>query len=82
MSATYGEGSQLDTFNRTLALTTRCHWQGSECPMSFGRDKDGTLYSEVQCIMGNGHMDASYRQTDTYENTTFTQLHWWMVTVY
>ena len=28
----------------------------------------GTLYSEVQCIMGNGHMGApAYEQTDRHK---------------
>ena len=34
---------------------------------------EGALYSEVQCIIGNGHM-AMDRQTHTYENITFPQL--------
>ena len=38
-----------------------------------------TLYSEVQCIMGNGtHVN---RQTDTIENTTFPQLRWRVVKI-
>ena len=37
------------------------------------------LYSEVQCIMGNGHMGSTANgqtdtQTDTCENITFLQL--------
>ena len=34
----------------------------------------GELYSEVQYIMGNGHMPPPNR--DTCENITFPQLHW------
>ena len=34
-----------------------------------GRGCMGSLYSEVQCIIGNG-------QTDTTENITFPQLRW------
>ena len=34
-----------------------------------------TLYSEVQCIMNNGHMGPSPREhTDACENITFPQL--------
>ena len=43
----------------------------------------GSLYGEVQCIMGNGHMWLllwTERQTDRTENITFQQLHWWAVT--
>ena len=32
------------------------------------------LYSEVWCIMGNGHMGSPRGQTDTTENITFPQL--------
>ena len=40
-----------------------------------------SLYSEVQCISGNGHMETTLcvqidRQTDTTENITLTQLRW------
>ena len=31
----------------------------------------GSLYGEAQCIMGNGHIAHSCRQTDTTENITF-----------
>ena len=44
--------------------------------MSRGRDP----YSEVQCIMGNGHMGPTPLpmdgQTDTCENISIPQLHW------
>ena len=47
---------------------------GSPCPMSGG---GGKLYSEVQCIMGNGHMGIltlwTEWQTDTCENITLMQ---------
>ena len=39
----------------------------------------GALYSEVQCIMGNGHMETPppvKRKTDMSEIITFPQLHW------
>ena len=36
----------------------------------------GALYSEVQCIMGNGHMESPHGQTDSNENITFPQLRW------
>ena len=32
---------------------------------------EGGLYSEVQCIMGNGHMGSPCGQTDARENITF-----------
>ena len=54
---------------RSPIMTTRCHYHGDESHMSdvWGpglgrRDGEGKrvqmaeLYSEVQCIMGNGHM--------------------------
>ena len=43
------------------------------CPMSHGAGA-GTLNSEVQCIMGDGHMGLPLsldRQKYTYENVTF-----------
>ena len=39
-----------------------------------------SLYSEIKCNMGNGHMTTApwtEWQTDTYENITFQQL-WWL----
>ena len=51
---TSGGGLKWTSLNRSLVMTTRCHWQGDGVvggPMS-GRE----LYSEVQCIIGNGHM--------------------------
>ena len=45
--------------------------------------REGALYSEVQCIMVNGHMGTFCvnRQTDTSENITFPQLCWWAVKI-
>ena len=41
----------------------------------------GGLYSEVQCIIGNGHRGTPLdRITDTCENITFPQLRWQAVT--
>ena len=40
-----------------------------------GVEGEGTLYSEVQCIMDNGHI-GTHRQTDTTENITFPKLRW------
>ena len=35
----------------------------------------GAVYSEFQCIMGNGYMGTPMDSlTDTYENITFSQL--------
>ena len=43
--------------------------------MSGGQwQRGGGLYSEVQCIMGNGHIGTPYEQTDTSENIIFPQL--------
>ena len=43
----------------------------------------GSLYSQVQSIMGNGPMGTPCGQTEwqthTTENITFTQLRWWAV---
>ena len=38
----------------------------------------GTLYSEIQCIMSNGHMGPPplNRMTDTCDNNTYPQLCW------
>ena len=43
----------------------------------------GCLYSEVKCIMGNGHMvpPPVDRQTDTTKNITFPQPRWWAVRI-
>ena len=41
----------------------------------------GSLYSEVQCIIGNGHIGTPCRQTDMYESITFLQLHWRVVMI-
>ena len=49
-------------------------------PVLRGPCLEGGLYSEVQYIIGNGHMGApppSNRMTDTCENMTFPELHWW-----
>ena len=39
----------------------------------------GSLHSEVQCIMGNGHMGPPCEQRDITENITFKQLQWYLV---
>ena len=43
----------------------------------------GCLYSEVKCIMGNGHMvpPPVDRQTGTTKNITFPQPRWWAVRI-
>ena len=48
-------------------------------PRGTGEAGAGRLYSEVQCIMGNGYMGtlpSVDRQTHTSENITFPQLRW------
>ena len=53
------------SLKRSSVMTTRCHWQGGgPCTMRSHVQKGpgpgpGGLYSEVQCIMGNGHMGPS-----------------------
>ena len=55
--------------------------------MSGGGEEPGLgegLYSEVQCIMGNGHMGTPLWTewwTDTYENITLLQVRWWVVII-
>ena len=43
----------------------------------------GSMYTEVQCTMGNGHMGHSCGQTEWQthmtENIAFPQLHWWLL---
>ena len=49
---------------------------GSPCTVGVGPE---SLYGEVQCILGNGHMgtpEQTDRQTETTENITFPQLRW------
>ena len=47
--------------------------------------EQGALYSEVQCIMGNGHMGIRPHCTDrlpdthTTENITMPHLRWWAI---
>ena len=50
-------------------------------PMSHGGipclgERIRALYSEVECIMGNGDMGTPCEQTDTTENITFPQIRW------
>ena len=76
--------SRLQTVDVSVA-TIRCQYQRVVSPQvnKFEQDSSednkmpvaggGALYSEVQCIMGNGHMKpAPDEQTD--ENITFPQL--------
>ena len=54
--------------------------EGEVCTMRSHVHR-GSLYSEVQCIMGNGHMGplpypVDRKMTDTTENITFPQLRW------
>ena len=45
--------------------------------MSHVWEGAGAMYSEVQCIMGNGHMGTPQnRMTDTCENITIPKLRW------
>ena len=48
--------------------------------MSGGRAEVGSLYNEIQCIMGNGHMRTPpVVDTGATENITFLQLRWRVV---
>ena len=60
------------------ACTLRFHVQGGGGVCQWA-GLGVALYSEVQYIMGNGHMVAllwTEQQTDTTENIVFPQLHW------
>ena len=46
----------------------------SHVPCLMVRGVRGSLFTEVQCITGNGHMGTPREQTDTSENITFPQL--------
>ena len=40
----------------------------SDVPLGGGQGQEGgELYSEIQCIMVNGHMGTSYKQTDSHK---------------
>ena len=60
-----------------LGVTMSRVWQGELEPGG------GSMYSEVQCIMGNGHMGHPCGQTEWQthmtENIAFPQLHWWLL---
>ena len=44
------------------------------------KGKERSVYSEVQCSMGDDHMVCPVdRQTHANENITFPQLYWWAV---
>ena len=69
----YSLGHQMSVLLRVLCLqearVRRAHY--SEVPCLGWR----SLYGEVQCIMGNGHMGLLVnRQADTTENITFPKL--------
>ena len=62
------------SLNRCPVIATKCHYQGTGVsPVQWGpmSRRGGSLYSGVQCIIGNGHKEW---RTDTYENITFSQL--------
>ena len=42
----------------------------------------GGMYSEEQCIMGSGHMEALLTDRQHYENITFPQLDWRAVIIF
>ena len=62
------------------SVATRCKYWGTSLIMSYVREGAGrkALYTEVQYIMGNGHMGSPLVSslTDTSENITFLQLRW------
>ena len=74
-----GEGLQVNSLQSwSPDVITRMGGDGVSTVRSHVQGV-GALYSEVQCIMGNGHMGhlpgQNDRQTDTTENITFLQLH-------
>ena len=52
--------------------------QGGPCTVRYGEKGLGTfLYSQVQCIMSNGHMDPGQNDEQTrLKKITFLQIHW------
>ena len=75
---------KLTSLNRPSVMATRCHYHGVVLGIGLGGVPcqmfwylgEGVLYSEVQCIMDNGHMGSPCEQTDTSGNITFPQLRW------
>ena len=77
------------SLNRSPVLATRYHYGGEgqagvTCARRSWPAGVQSLYDEVQCIMGIGHMGHPCglhdNQTDTTENITFPQLPWRTVT--
>ena len=69
------------SLSRSPVLTIRCHYQGVRaggsqvwCP--WGAGAGGHLYSEVQGIMGNGHMGTPWTERQEWESITFPQVRW------
>ena len=54
-----GGGTEVNRFEQFSCMAIRCYYRGSRVPL-FKRGEAGMgvvfLYSEVQCIMGNGHI--------------------------
>ena len=65
-------------FGRISFLNKKAFTQDMSDGLMSVEGGGGILYSEVQCIMGNGYMGAliHYEHADTSENITFPQLHW------
>ena len=55
-------------------------WGGVGWGGGQGRYWGEAIYSDVQCIMGNGHMGLiPCEQADMTENIAFSELLWWAV---
>ena len=56
-----------DGHQMSLAEGSQVSWPGLGVPgfMSGGAEPGGSLYNEVQYIMGNGNMGSPFGQTDT-----------------
>ena len=77
----FSDGHQMSLTGGPCAV--RSHFQGKGRVVAVHQDHmsggSGDMYSEVKCIMDNGHMgpcSLSHEQTDTTENITFLQPHW------
>ena len=81
--STGGSSKQVSSDGHQMSLTEAATGGSYACIHGEGAGlKLVALYSEVQCIIGNGHMRTppplpwTARQTDTTENITFPQLRW------
>ena len=72
-------GSQMNKFEKVFSDGHQMSLTGGGAGGPMSGERVGTWYSEVQCIMGNGHIGLPWslcQQTDMTENITFAQLRW------